>query len=466
MTLLIILFSIASAVWMVPLLTYGRTIILATMVLLVGTVFGPEFLSIPAPIPITLDRVLWLVMFGLAMVRFRQGELVLSRLSRIDIAIVLLMAWLLVSAVMGGPGPKENSPIARWLFYVAMPIGMYAVVRVSEITANDMKWVERLLLALGLYLSITAILEVSGLHGLVFPRYIVNGKIWEFFGRARGPLLNPSGNAVIMTISLVVAMLGFIQSNHRVKLFYAGLSTLILAGIYCTLTRSAWMGGIAAVAVIVWVYSPRWLRVLGLVSMLLLGAAGAAGLKDQFMQMKRDKNLSAADAEKSVQLRPLLAIVAWEMFKERPILGHGFGHYLEYSEPFHTVRTYGVPLDQARPYTQHNIFLSILVDAGLVGLFLFLGILTITTAVSWQMVNDKGKSQMARHAGFIWLGGFAGYACNGMFQDVTMIPMSNMFMFFTAALAITIYNRSLNAKPIACPPVTISGTGFPVTVLR
>ncbi|TWU44091.1 O-Antigen ligase [Novipirellula aureliae] len=466
MIFLIVLFSIASAVWIGPLLTYGRTILLATMVLLVGTVVGPAFLSIPAPIPITVDRVLWLAMFGLVLVRLRQGELVLSRLTRIDIAVIAWMGWLLISALMGGPGAKENSPIARWLFYVAMPIGTYAVVRVSEITAKDMKWVERLLLGLGIYLSVTAILEVSGFHALVFPRYIVNGKIWEFFGRARGPLLNPSGNAVVMTISLVIAILGFIQSNHRVKFAYAGLVTLILAGIYCTLTRSSWMGGIAAVAVIVWVYSPRWLRVLGLASMFLLGAAGAAGLKDQFMQMKRDKNLSAADAEKSVQLRPLLAIVAWEMFKERPILGHGFGHYLENSEPYHTVRSYGLPLDQARPYTQHNIFLSILVDAGLVGLLLFLGILTITTAVSWQMVNDKGKSQMARHAGFIWLGGFAGYFCNGMFQDVTMIPMSNMFMFFIAALAVTVYGRSLNASPLASPPVTISGTGLPIAVLR
>ena len=71
-------------------------------------------------------------------------------------------------------------------------------------------------------------------------------------------------------------------------------------------------------AIVGLVHSPRWVRVLGLAATVLLAGAMAMGLKEQLMAFKRDKALSAADAAKSIELRPLLAAVAWEMFKDKP----------------------------------------------------------------------------------------------------------------------------------------------------
>ncbi len=449
MMLLVALFAVAALVWIVPVVQYGRTIQMASVVLIMGTVFGPLFFAIDGPIQISLDRLLWVAMFGLLLIRWRGGELSIPSLNRMDFLIGGLVGWLLLSTITGGEAPDRGTPpMARWIFYMAMPLGMYAVARLSSIKESDLRWIHLSLLSVGLYLAVTAVLEVTGVHAIVFPHYIVDSKDWEFFGRGRGPLMNPSGNAIVMSIALTITALGVVHSTRRMKAFYAILTTVMLAGLYCTLTRSAWMGAIGAMAIVALVHSPRWVRVLGLASVILVGGAAVTGLKDDLLRMKRDKNLTSADAEKSVQLRPLLAIVAWEMFKDKPIAGHGFGHYFAHSEPYHSIRSYGIPLENARPYAQHNVFLAILVDAGLIGLMLFVGFLIMVSASAWQLARDVGRSVLARNTGLIWLGTFAAYFFNGMFQDTTIIPMVNMFLFFTAGLAVAVAKQGLETNRV------------------
>ncbi|TWU26208.1 O-Antigen ligase [Novipirellula galeiformis] len=452
MTFLVVLFALAALVWLIPLIQTRRTLHIATLVLVTGTLFGPAFFSIDGPIQISLDRVLWVAMFAIVAIRWRCGDLTIPQPNRVDCLVAGITVWLLVSALMGASVPENQTPpLAKWLFFIAMPVGMYVVARVSEVKESDLRWAYHLLLGLGVYLAVTAIFEVSGVHGLVFPRYIVDPKDWEFLGRGRGPLLNPSGNAIVMCVALVVSILGVIRSTHRMRLFYAILSLVILAGVYSTLTRSAWMGAIAVVAVVALVYSPRWLRVLGLAAAILVGGAGVLGLKDQFLRMKRDKNLTSADAEKSIQLRPLLAVVAWEMFKDHPIKGHGFGQYFTHSGKYHSVRSYDMPLEDARPYAQHNVFLAILVDSGLIGLSMLIGVLVIVSSMAWNLARNQGHSVAIRNGGLIWLGTFAAYFCNGMFQDVTIIPMVNMYLFFAAGIVVTLYERGVETRRVEQP---------------
>ncbi len=452
MMLLIVLFALAAIVWMLPLIQTARTFQLATLVLVTGTVLGPAFFSIDGPIQLSLDRMLWGAMFAFVAIRWRMGELKLPQLNRVDAVVAAITVWLLVSVMIGGADPpKEAPPIAKWLFFIAMPVGMYVIARISEVTESDLQWGYRVLLGLGLYLAVMAIFEVSGMHALVFPRYIVDPKDWEFFGRGRGPLLNPSGNGIVMCTALVIAVLGVIRSTYRMRAVYLVLSALLLVGVYCTLTRSAWMGAIATVGTVALIYSPRWVRVLGLATAVFVGGAGVLGLKDQLLHLKRDKNLTSADAEKSVQLRPLLAVVAWEMFKDHPITGHGFGHYFAHSSKYHSIRSYDMPLENARPYAQHNVFLAILVDSGLIGLSMLIVMLVTISGMAWNLARNQGHSVAIRCGGLIWLGTFAAYFCNGMFQDVTIIPMVNMYLFFVAGIAVSLYERGVETRRVEQP---------------
>ncbi len=445
MEFVIALFMIAGLVWIVPVVQSGRLIVVGMLVLVAGTIFGPSFFSVEGLIQISLDRVLWFCMLGIAVLGWRVGYTEVPKLNRMDWLVIGIFGWFLTSAIMGGHKPTGTPPTARWMFYIAMPVGMYAIARLIEIRPRDIRLMLISSMVLGIYLAVTAVLEITGMHGLVFPRFIADPEAWEFYGRGRGPLLNPSGNGFVMSISFVAAALGFIYADRRAKLIYAIIAAVILSGVYATLTRSAWLGVVCAFALLVLVYAPRWVRVLGLATAVIIGGASVAGVKDQLIRMKRDKNLTAADAEKSIKLRPLLAVVAWEMFKDKPIVGHGYGHYFTHNNRFHNNRGYELPLGQARKFAQHNAFLSILVDTGLIGVSMFTGWLAMLIGVGWRLARQPESSTETRWVGLLLLGALTAYFCNGMFQDATIIPMVHMFLFFLAGVGVTVYQKGLTA---------------------
>jgi O-antigen ligase len=448
MSLLAVLFAIAMLVWSVPIVRSGRPFPLALIVLVSGTIFGPHFFAINGPIQISLDRVLFAVMIVVAAAGLRMRTTQLPSLTRGDALVVAMVIWFFVSAVTADGPPPKTPPLARWLFYVAMPAGMYAVARMISIRQRDVRWLSWGAIGLGVYLAVTAVFEIRGLHALVFPRYIVDPQAWEFFGRGRGPLMNPSGNAIVMSIAAACAAMGFVGAPRHRKLVLGVATLCLMTGIYATLTRSAWLGGLSAVAIVISVHSPRWVRALGLATAVFLVAIAATGLKDEILQIKRDKNLSAADAAKSVQLRPLLAVVAWEMFQDKPLTGHGYGRYLVEHERFLQDRSYGLPLEQTRPYMQHNVFLSVLVDTGLIGFSLFVGWCVYVVAAGWKLARGGASRLEVRSVGMLMVGTFFAYLCNGMFQDVMIIPMVHMFLFFLGGLTVTTMQAGIEAQAV------------------
>lgn len=467
MTLLLILILLAIIPWSIPMLRGARTWTLVMGVLLLGTVFGPAFFAFNSFIQISLDRLLWAAVIGVAAYRVLTGENRLPAVTRTDGIVVGFVAVGLLSCLRFGMFGEAQPPIARWLFYMALPCSLYLVMRTATFTAQDIRRMVTVLISLGSYLAFTSVMEMLDVRALVFPRFINDPDVWEFYGRGRGPLLNPAGNGILLTLALAACASRFLESGRHGKAWYTLLSLLILAGCYATLTRSVWLGAIAAIGWIGLIYVPRRIRIVALAGVVVFSGAMALGLKDQIMSMKRDKALSAADAAKSVELRPLLALVAYEMFLDRPLGGHGYGHYFDAAEPYHTIRRHGVPLENARPYMQHNVFLSVLVDLGLIGLSLHLLLLTVLFCLAWQLASakhadatraqmratllDVGTEDHRRTVGILMLGLLSGYVCNGMFHEVGIIEMVHMYLFATAGVLVTLHQSS--ASPVASPSV-------------
>lgn len=461
MEFVVALFGVSAIPWAVPLVRQGRLMHAATVVLVAGVLFGPSFFAVEAGIQWSIDRVLLIGLAGLIAVRWRLGEFRLRPLARGDWLLAVLVGGLLVSAI-----PAENifggtPPTSRWLAFMAMPAAMYWVARVIPFDGSDLGRLVDVVIGLSIYLAIMAVLEVAGMHAFVFPRYIVDPAEWEFFGRGRGPLLNPVGNGMFFTAALAASLGRFASASRRGKVGYLVAISILSVGIVATLTRSVWLGALVASGVVGLVTLPRWAQVLGLTASVLLAGFLSIGLKDELMNLSRDKNLSAADAAKSVELRPLLAIVAWEMFQDRPLAGHGYGGYLVSARPYHTARDYGMPLETARPFIQHNVFLALLVEGGLVALVPFTVWGVIVTSGAWRMVRrgvgnrfsavavpgDAGADAGDRAFGLLALGLIAGYATNGMFHEVGVIPMVNAFLFFTGGLVVSRRSDSLRGYP-------------------
>ena len=212
------------------------------------------------------------------------------------------------------------------------------------------------------------------------------------------------------------------------------MAAVILAGIYCTLTRSVWLGAGLGLLLIVGISMPKRWRVPLVVALLLCSAAGVAVKGNSLNSFKRDKNVSAYHMAQSAQLRPVLATVAWTMFWDRPFFGCGFGQYKKYDLEYLHSSTSDLPLELARPYIQHNVFLALLVEVGAVGLCAWLLTLAIWTRNAWQLWRNTVAPLWARQQALVWLALLAAYSVNGMFHDVGIITMVNALLFFTAGI--------------------------------
>jgi O-antigen ligase len=166
----------------------------------------------------------------------------------------------------------------------------------------------------------------------------------------------------------------------------------------------------------------------------MLGCGSLAMLVDikVLLSFKRDRNVSAEQMSESAQLRPILAMVAWKMFQDQPWLGCGTDQYLAKAKTYLSDRSSNLPLEKARPYVQHNMFLALLVENGLITLVPFCLLLLIWSRWSWQLWMSPQLALEIRQLGLVSLSLIAAYVINGMFHDVLIFPMINMYVFFVA----------------------------------
>ena len=428
--------------WGYVMLSKARLLPLAALVVCVGTVFGPPFFSVQAGIQLSIDRMLLLLAVALAGVRVVRGELKLPKLQHIDYLIALFAAWLLFSAVRSEPHAGGESPVSRWLAFVATPLALYGLARITKLERRDCRFVLGAFVALGVYLGLTGVFEVAQLYALVFPRHISDPSYWEFLGRARGPLLNPIGNGILLTTCLAAATVCFLQSPRKQQLGYGLAICIIGVGVVCTLTRSVWMGALLLALVVAvlyfWNYVPA-AGALGLGAILLLVSVGPSV---NLLEYKRDQNLSAAEARKSIELRPILAQVAWEMFQDKPVEGHGYGSYLRTAQPYLASRSQEASFDLVRPYIQHNVILSLLVESGAIAVSLLMAVLGFVSFHAWKLCGPTSRTSEQRAIGLLTFAVVGAYFVNGMFHDVSVIPMTNHCLLFLAGLCVSARNVS------------------------
>ena len=77
---------------------------------------------------------------------------------------------------------------------------------------------------------------------------------------------------------------------------------------------------------------------------------------ENLLSFKRDEALGAEKTADSVELRPIMATVAWHMFLDRPLLGCGYSQYKSEHNNYLSDRSTNLALERARDYIPHNVF--------------------------------------------------------------------------------------------------------------
>lgn len=408
--------------------------LVAACVILVGSVFGREFFSLDiGPLPITLDRILWVWMIGLFAALIVSGRLRPQPWNATDVFVAALLALLTISTFAHDFAYRDHLPLTRLLFFNVLPIGIYFVVRHAPISERQLSWILYGLMGFGVYLSATAVAEWRNWPQLVFPRYIMDSSFAEFLGRGRGPFLNPVVCGIFQIAGMIAAILQWPRCRMPGRILIGMLVGLFAVGIFATFTRSVWLSMIVGMALALWL--PATIRRRG--ALIIAGTAAAtlfvAFFADNINAFKRDKNVTEAEMSESVQLRPLLAEVAWQMFLDRPVLGHGFGQYSQAKRLYHQ-QVSNEPLKKVLPYMQHNVVLSYMTETGGVGTALLLAIFALMGATAFRLYSRAPLGSHRKEIGLLCLVVLAGYFLNGMFHDVSIMPMVGSLFYFLLGL--------------------------------
>lgn len=422
-------------------------------VVIVGSVFGHDFFHAPfGPIPVTLDRLLLLTAIAMFGWRWLTGREDLPNFNSMDLAILVWIVCLTLNTLSHDWRAMDKSPLSRLLFFNLLPVTVYCLARSYKTKIGDLRVITVTLGGFGIYLAFIALAEISELYAVIFPRYIVTAEETEFFGRGRGPFLNPVSNGIFLSVCLCCCWTWWPRINRIGKFGLILAGGFLAAGCFATLTRSVWLGFIVGAGIFTWLPASRKQRGTLILVTTVVAIFAFPFVSNKIWAFKRDKYVSVADMEQSAILRELFLTIAVDMFQDRPLLGCGFGQYTIAKRPYIQSPHSGQPLALAKPFYQHNVFLAHLVETGLVGLITLLWVLAVVAYASWSLWRDQSLDLWPRQFGLLSLVVIAHYFISGMFHDVSIVPMNQTLFFFLAGIVNNIKSNGQAFSKSQSPP--------------
>ncbi len=422
-------------------------------VVIVGSVFGHDFFHAPfGPIPVTLDRLLLLTAIAMFGWRWLTGREDLPNFNSIDLAILVWIVSLTLNTLSHDWRAMDKTPLSRLLFFNLLPVTVYFLARSYKTKIGDLRVITVALGGFGIYLAFIALAEISELYAVIFPRYIVTAEETEFFGRGRGPFLNPVSNGIFLSVCLCCCWTWWPRINRIGKFGLILAGGVLAAGCFATLTRSVWLGFIVGAGIFTWLPASRKQRGTLILVTTVVAIFAFPFVSNKIWAFKRDKYVSVADMEQSAVLRELFLTIAVDMFQDRPLLGCGFGQYTIAKRPYIQSPHSGQPLALAKPFYQHNVFLAHLVETGLVGLITLLWVLAVVAYASWSLWRDQSLDLWPRQFGLLSLVVIAHYFISGMFHDVSIVPMNQTLFFFLAGIVNNIKSNGQAFSKSQSPP--------------
>ncbi len=396
--------------------------------------------SIPLPgfgaFNITIDRLVILGIFIVALISLVVGTLPYKQAPKVIKVFFWMIAYFTVSLLLSGfQSIADVSPHFRLTGGYYFPA---IVLVLSYWAVNDepqLKKIAWFFFFFGLYLTITAWGEHLKLWSIVFPRYISNPKLGIHWGRARGPFLVSAS----LGITLVFCFFNNLYLARRISGYLKAVvyfvSIAMLPAIFFTQTRSVWLAMI--------ICSLMWI-------VLAKGIRSRAGLFFTFVSagivifaifysdiLSRQRTKGGVTDPYPVYARIGLAKITMNIVKSHPIIGVGFGHFRDYAasysqDPTSKYIRFGSQL------MEHNNFLSILAETGIIGLSLYLLVLLRIFQHSKRLyyrIPPEADGWVSRDLVILFWILLADYLTDAMFRETSVDPFNNGLLFaFTGVI--------------------------------
>ena len=345
-------------------------------------------------------------------------------------------------------------------------IALFAVMVVHIPIAVNNFWaailVKDMFLTFGLYLGIITFADTLnkfnrlmkvwlGVHAILAVLGVLSG------GHGVGGWLGDE-NDFCMQMDVAAGFALFLMSSKGVGVsrpVYIGLLCLFVLAAMITMSRGGFIG-LAAVGLYWWARSPNKIMpvFLGLVVILFMVLVAPDSYWERIKSTTDEENMSSEGGGTGAA-RLYTWGIGWEMFLHNPIIGVGQGNFPWTFEEYEDGRTWQDKSLAGR--AAHSLYFTLLPELGLVGLMIFLGMLTNSlkdlkwvskTAIEYGAKKDRSakvmdhmqdvrKRNRLRNALFVARaleGAFIGYLVASIFVSTLYYPTFWVLVAFAVAL--------------------------------
>ncbi len=240
--------------------------------------------------------------------------------------------------------------------------------------------------------------------------------------RASGTFSNPNALAIYLVLLIPLILMGF--ENCIISKKFEFLTLLIISGgVLCTISRKG-IGTALISFILFYILKRKWWKLVCLSLVVLIGIVILTTHGDMFTQRLSEKKF-----EKDLEGKTQMLLAGLTMFKQSPLIGHGYqGYYENFKKYF--------PLSVHNKYDAHNSYITVLANYGLLGFTFFLGILFFPLLKSWRAIKKNSKPFSAIGATSlisILTYMFNSYFAGGLldFWPISIIFYSNVILIFS-----------------------------------
>gem|GEM_PF-4098287 len=408
------------------------------------------------PVPVLPDffpeRAIWVIMFFFFFIEVMIKRMKIMKPSPAEVLMVAFSLLALSSMAMTGKlySYEKGITLGNFLSGFGIPFSVFFIAKNVMYDERRVKKMFVFFLIIGFYLGITGIFEHYNLSQFVFPSVIMSSIKGSQvgLGAARGPFLNNAINGMVVLMILVIAVYMYYYFLKGKWRFIVGIDIMImLVCLVFTLSRATWLAAIF-VSILFFKHFPKTRKHVlfgGLIVISFLMLSYNYGmLKPYEKGLQSDMPFMELTTKKLMTTQPIyqrIGIMAASLsaIYEKPFLGHGYATFVDAVKP-HFRRIKNMPYYEIP--TNHNVWLGIAVELGLIGLIIYLAILAEVFRVSLRLYNNLPAGEFLGK-GFVVLSWcfLVIYITEMQFAEIKYFYFPNSLFFAMAGIIHGIYQK-------------------------
>ena len=326
-----------------------------------------------------------------------------------DVCVLFLAAYIPVSFLF--LDNMSGDLVRKFLDRMLIPIIMYLAVRSSHLDKKNIKILEWTVL-------IVAIIQISiGFSSWVFPSLLP--RVWRHnIGyRTAGSLGDPAVYTSLLAFCALLLINAAMQrKKDLIRFFYLIISGLCFLGVFISLSRGSWVGGVLVIVGLVIFFGKKIIQVILSGGFVLLILAISL-FSDQISMVTKRIN-----EQQPIDDRIVVSDAMLQMVLEKPIMGWGYDSLNSNLANYY--RNVGSASINIGFTTSHNTFLTVLTELGIVGFLLYILPFIWLLKQSINIWNDKKEKNNDRWFLLIsiWLGCLQYFVVSN-FMDMRFFPI-------------------------------------------